>query len=59
MNNKILIKIYRNLEPKASTEYLKLSNNEFAFLKWLSSNYYLDSETEFETIETLPTPIEF
>lgn len=59
MDNKILIKIYRDCEPNVSTKYLKLSNNEFAFLKWLSSNYYLDSDTEFETVEALPTPTEF
>lgn len=59
MEEKILVKIYRNCEPEVSTEYLRLSNNEFAFLKWLFTNGYFDIETEFETIEELPAPIEF
>ena len=44
---------------KDINNYLKLTDNEIAFLKWLSQQTYLDDHTYFEKISALPTPTEF
>lgn len=40
-------------------DYIKLSENEYALLKWLDDNCYLDDDTSFDEVPALPTPLEF
>lgn len=44
---------------KDEDNYLRLTDNEVAFLDWLNEKGYLDSDTYFDAIGALPTPIEF
>ena len=54
---KKLIHIYNS--DKDRDNYLKLTDNEIAFLNWLNEMGYLDNYTYFDKVKTLPTPIEF
>jgi hypothetical protein len=54
---KKLINIYNT--AKDEDNYLKLTDNEVAFLNWLQDMGYLDENTDFDEIGALPTPIEF
>ena len=54
---KKLFNIYNN--DKDINNYLKLTDNEVALLRWLYNMGYLDDSTCFDEVSKLPTPIEF
>lgn len=54
---KKLFNIYNN--DKDRSNYLKLTDNEVALLKWLYNMGYLDDCTQFDEVSKLPIPIEF
>lgn len=54
---KKIINIYNTEQD--SNDYLKLTNSEIAFLKWLNDMGYLDDYTYFDEVSKLSNPIEF
>jgi len=56
---KQIIHIYDKRDAINGNAYLKLTNSEINFLTWLDSMGYLNTNVIYESIEELPTPIEF
>ena len=48
-----------NIYNGEKDEYVKLTDNEIAFLLWLKHEGFLSSRTYFDEVASLPKPIEF